>query len=184
MPTKIENFDKQTLFDWFMFFLIVIVVLLFLPRGGGFIVGGIVGIVVAIVYNLTLKRVWAFAFPDYYRQYLCSDCKTVVGADAGTCPKCKVPFTGPEPLSTTSPSPVSSSDNQQHPDRNPGAFVTNVPRATAAIDFYIPPVTRIQPLNPGQSQTSPPLRQFCIHCGNPIQQDNIFCENCGKNPLQ
>jgi RNA polymerase subunit RPABC4/transcription elongation factor Spt4 len=183
MPTKIENFDKQTLFDWFMFFLIVIVVLLFLPRGGGFIVGGVVGIGVGIVYNLTLKRVWAFAFPEYYHQYLCSDCKTVVGADAGTCPKCKVPFTGPEPVSTFSPSGVPLSDRPKQPDGNSN-LVKITPQSTAANDFYIPPVTRPLPSSSGPARTSPPGSQFCVHCGNPIQQDHIFCENCGKNPIQ
>jgi hypothetical protein len=179
MPTKIENFDKQTLFDWFMFFVIVMTVIIFLPRGGGFIVGGIVGIVVGVVYNITLKRVWAFAFPDYYRQYLCSDCKTVIAADAGICPKCKVPFTGPEPLRTGSQSAIPSSNNQDHAGDKTGAFEGNASRSTAITDFYIPPVTRNQP-----DWTSPRRPQFCIHCGNPIQQDHSFCENCGKNPIQ
>jgi hypothetical protein len=41
----------------------------------------------------------------------------------------------------------------------------------------------VKPQQPDMTPSGPSsTSQFCIHCGNRVQQSQNFCENCGKNP--
>jgi ribosomal protein L37AE/L43A len=92
MATKIERFTKWLWFDWVIFFMIVGVACFVFNVPGGFIGGAIVGVIVGIAYSLTLKRLWAFVFPDLYREWVCSKCRTVISEEAAKCSKCGAQF--------------------------------------------------------------------------------------------
>jgi len=92
MAAKKESFGKWLWFDWVIFVGIVATVSIVFGLPGGFITGAIVGLIVSIIYSLTLKRLWALAFPDAYREWVCSKCGTVVPEDSTKCTKCGVIF--------------------------------------------------------------------------------------------
>lgn len=79
MATKEKSIRwNWTWFDWAIFLSIAVVLILMTGGGLGFKAAFVIGAIVGILYQFTLRILWRFALPGLFEMYVCSGCQRAV----------------------------------------------------------------------------------------------------------